>query len=111
MLHQLKYLLLLALVFATLSVNAQTAEELSMAEASARRLQDSLHLSQDQRQRVVSIHARIYMQKGLVTTRFAGSDSLAYRLQQVEKQREPSYKLVFTREQFERYLQIKNTLQ
>ena len=76
----------------------------------AKRMSDSLALSQSQRTDILNINASLEQQKALVFKTDTIRDNITRELQRIEKQRDVLYRNVLTEKQFQTYEKSKTNL-
>ncbi len=106
----MKQLLIICVVI-TLSIytRAQQAPAQAVAEKIARKMKDSLSLTDSQWHQVYDINMRLHAQKSALRTRYSGAELTLYT-QQVEDTRDSLYRMVLPRQVYHLYKRKKDNL-
>lgn len=99
-----------ALIFSFIIVNAQKNPATELAGKIAQRMKDTLNLSDAQKVQVYDINIRLHDQKTALRNQYAGNSLLNTKIQSVENTRDSLYRTVLTQAQFLLYSQKKRTL-
>lgn len=99
----------LIILFSSIIVNAQTPAE-QIAEKIARKMKDSLQLTDVQKTQIYQLNIQISDQKTLMRNQYTGSDSLRVKTQMVENTRDSLYHTVLSDEKYWLYIQKKRNL-
>lgn len=106
----MKILLSISLVFASLLCYAQSPGE-QLAERVAKKIKDTLSLTETQRSEIYSINIQLYQQKQEVFLKHkSAADSLKFHIQRIENTRDTLYSTVLSQEKYLIYKQKKITL-
>jgi hypothetical protein len=91
-------------------VHAQNTAAEQLAENIARKMKDSLSLTEQEKNHVYGINLLLSNQKTAVRQQYSAPDSLRYHLQRVENSRDSLYREILNEEKFLLYRQKKRNL-
>lgn len=97
-------------VMTGLAAHSQTNNGEALSAHISNKMRDTLNLSPQQRQDVFNLNQQLHQQKQQVRLQYPGGDSLAWRLQQVERTRDSLYRPVLGEEKYLLYKQRKTQL-
>lgn len=103
------FFIVVIVAFPLLSV-AQNSSGDSLAQKIAQRMKDTLGLSEPQRAQIYQINLSLQSQKSQARQLYAGTDSLAVKIQQIENQRDSQYQAILSSEKYQLYRQKKRNL-
>ena len=104
----MKIFILIALLFASMSLSAQTAGE-QLATKIAQKMKDTLSLTEQQYNQIYGINMQLHQQKQQMFGQYKG-DSLRLQLQRIESTRDTLYSAALSAEKYQLYKQKKINL-
>lgn len=100
---------ILICLFMGQKLTAQTPAE-EIANRIAQRMKDTLLLTDSQRIQIYQINLQLSQQKDAMRSQHAGTDSLRFKIQQIENTRDNFYRTVLSDEKYLLYRQKKRAL-
>lgn len=105
-----KYIITVAVLLIVNYVNAQTPNAHALAQHIAKKMKDSLSLTESQRIQIRDINLQIHNDKAAMRQLYSGTDSLRIKIQSVENSRDALYQPVLGEVKYALYLQKKRYL-
>ncbi|MET0395004.1 MAG: hypothetical protein ABW019_17800 [Chitinophagaceae bacterium] len=102
--------ILLFLVLGYCCVDAQQQPAAVLAEHIARKMKDTLQLSDAQKSSLYEINMQLHDRKKSARQQYAGSDSLRHHLQRIENSRDSLYRTILSQANYQLYLEKKKNL-
>ena len=103
------FVLLIGCMTAFFAVDAQSANE-QLAEKIAKRMKDSLSLTQQQQSQIYTLNLELAQRKSVARQQTTQSDTLRMNIQKIENSRDSLYKAILNNEQYLLYRQKKRNL-
>ena len=104
------FVLIVVLILAVGSLNAQSPAATELANHIAQKMKDSLNLSTQEQNRIYGINMRLYHEKMAARQRFKDPDLLRINTQRIENTRDSLYHKILPDDKYELYRQKKRNL-
>jgi hypothetical protein len=110
MLYKFIFMLLLTCACTTLRAQDTTSNANLVAIKIAKKMQDSLSLSAEQKNAIRAINLKLHENKMAARSAYSNIDSVTRKVQRIENTRDSLYQSVLSVPQYEMYLQKKRNL-